>query len=136
MANTVSQLTKRGINLIVGVLMFMTSLFLVIKVHASLFDIMYTFNPYPFYFLGFILGGERIFYAISGSSKLFNLLTGGGGEYSSLTQFAIFLMVLGLGIYILIYTVAFTIPMIMVMNALNGLSYLFYSLIIFKAWHM
>ncbi|BFH72444.1 hypothetical protein SJAV_03880 [Sulfurisphaera javensis] len=114
--------------------MFVTSIYLILKVHVGLSEIMFSFNPYPFYFIGLIFGIERIFYGVSGSSKLLSLMMG-GGEYSSLSTLALFIFFLSFGIYVLVYTIAYTQVLIEILNALNGISYLLFSLSIFKAWH-
>lgn len=114
--------------------MFSTSIFLILKVHANLSEIMLSFNPYPFYFIGLLFGIERIFYGITGSSRLLSLMMG-GGEYSSLSTLALFIFFLSFGLYVLVYTIAFTQALLAIVNALNGLSYLIFSLSIFKAWH-
>ncbi|BCU69168.1 hypothetical protein [Stygiolobus caldivivus] len=136
MANpTINRLTKRGFNLLIGALMFVTSILLIVKVHVSFAEILYTLNPYPFYFLGLIFGAERLFYSITGSTKLFSLMTG-SGEFSSFTSIAIFLFLLSFGLYVLAYSFLYTSPFLIAMNALNGLSFLLYSLSLFKAWHI
>lgn len=133
MANTINQLTKRGASILLGLLMLVTSLMLIINVHISISQILYTFNPYPFYFIGVIFGFERLFYGITGSSRLLNLLN---GEVFSFGFLSLFLLFLTFGLYISIYTIAFTQIFIQILNAFNGISYLLYSLMIFKAWHM
>lgn len=136
MANpTIDRITKRGLNLLIGTLMFVTSLVLIIKVHVSFTEVLYTLNPYPFYFLGLFFGIERLFYSITGSTKLFSLMTG-SGEFSSFTNIAIFLFFLTFGIYVLAYSFLYTSPILIILNALNGVSFLLYSLSLFKAWHI
>ncbi|WP_286188840.1 hypothetical protein [Sulfolobus sp. S-194] len=135
MANPINQITKRGLSILLGVIMFLTSVLLITKVHINLSEILFTFNPYPFYFIGLIFGVERIFYGITGSSKLLSLIMG-GGEYSSLSTLALFIFFLSFGLYVIIYTIAYTQIILQMLNVINGISYLLFSLSIFKAWHM
>ena len=115
--------------------MLITSVLLIIKLHVSLFEIIYTLNPYPLYFVGVIFGIERLFYAITGSAKLFSFIAG-SGEFSSFTTIAFFIFFISFGVYILAYSFTYTKPMIVMLNVLNGISFLLYSLGIFKAWHI
>ena len=133
MANSIIQLTKRGANLLLGIAMLATSILLIAYVHISISEILFTFNPYPFYFVGIIFGFERIFYGITGSSKLLTLIN---GDLPAFGHLALFMILLTLGIYIVTYTIAYTELMLQLLNALNGISYLLYALMIFKAWHM
>ena len=113
--------------------MLITSVLLIAKVQLSLSEILFTFNPYIFYFVGVLFGFERIFYGITGSSKLLRLIN---GEFFTFGYLALFMLFLTFGIYIIAYTIAYTEVMIQILNALNGASYLLYALMIFKAWHM
>jgi len=133
MANTIAKLTKRGANLLLGIAMLVTSVLLIAYVHVSLSEMLFTFNPYPFYFIGIIFGFERIFYGITGSSKLLSLIN---GDFSAFGYLTLFVILLTLGIYIVTYTIAYTEFILQILNALNGISYLLYALMIFKAWHM
>jgi len=133
LANPIAQLTKRGANLLLGIAMLVTSILLIAYVHISISELLFTFNPYPFYFVGIIFGFERIFYGITGSSKLLSLIN---GDLPAFGHLALFMILLTLGIYIVTYTIAYTEFMLQLLNALNGISYLIYALMIFKAWHM
>ena len=113
--------------------MLMTSVILIISVHITISEILLTFNPYPLYFVGVIFGFERIFYGITGSSKLLRLIN---GDLFTFGYLALFMILLTVGIYIATYTIAYTGFRIQILNALNGVSYLLYALMIFKAWHI
>lgn len=134
MANTISKLAKRSINLLLGIGMFTSSVLLIFYDHINLFEILVTLNPYPIYFLGLIFGVERIFFGVTGSSKLFSLFVG-GGEYSSLWTFGLFTALIMLGVYVLVYTIAYQGLWLQLLNSFNGLTYLIYSYVLFKAWH-
>ena len=133
MANPTSQLTKRGANTLLGILMLITSALLIFDVHVTISEILLTFNPYPLYFVGVLFGFERIFYGVSGSSKLLRLIN---GDFFAFGYLALFMILLTIGIYIAAYTIVYTQFSIQLLNALNGISFLLYALMIFKAWHM
>ncbi len=116
-------------SILLGILMFASSLYLVINVHVSLSLILYTFNPYPFYFIGLFLGIERIVYGITGNRKLYSILMG-EGEFYSLSHYGLFITFLIFGIYIAIYAIAINMLMIRLMDVINGLTYIIFSFLI------
>ncbi|AHC50629.1 hypothetical protein SUSAZ_00525 [Sulfolobus acidocaldarius SUSAZ] len=135
MAHRIKVLAKRLTNFVIGLVMFVTSLFLIINVHVGLFNAIYTLNPYPFYFLGVIVGVERIFYSITGSTKIFSLIVGEGEGFFSIALMGIFLVFITFGIYIAVYTIFYSNVITMLVNGLDGASFLLFSLIIFKSWY-
>lgn len=116
-------------SLLLGTVMFATSLYLVLTVHVSLAVIFYTFNPYPFYFIGLFLGIERIFYGITGNRRLYYLLMG-EGEFYSMSMYALFITFLFFGIYIGVYAFFFNGLLVKLMDIINGLTYIVFSLML------
>jgi len=127
MADVSKDLKKRIKSLGLGLLMFITSLWLLISVRLDISQLLLGFlTPYPFYILSLILGLERIIYAVTGSSKLFKILMG-SGEIYIISIYMLTILFLGLGVYIIIYTLFLKDFVLILMDTLNGIGYILFA---------
>jgi len=127
MADVSKDLKKRIKSLGLGLLMFITSLWLLISVRLDISQLLLgSLTPYPFYILSLILGLERIIYAITGSSKLFKILMG-SGEIYIISIYMLTILFLGLGVYIIIYTLFLKDFVLILMDTLNGIGYILFA---------
>ncbi|MEW9491046.1 MAG: hypothetical protein TQ35_0002445 [Candidatus Aramenus sulfurataquae] len=103
MANLDSVLANRLGSSLIGLLMFGSALYLVLTIHFSLSQLLgvaLNFNPYPFYFVGLVIGFERLIFGITGDKRLYYLIM---GEKSDLTIYfiqSIFIFGIIIGAYI------------------------------------
>ncbi|MEM0174144.1 MAG: hypothetical protein QXV69_03910 [Sulfolobaceae archaeon] len=131
MADVSKNLKNRIKSLGLGLLMTISAFWLIIFGRFDISQIIFGFSPYPFYILSLILGLERIIYAITGSSKVFKFLIGTGEIY----VFSIYILTitfLGLGLYILIYTLFLRDFILILMDILNGIGYILFAYYLIK----
>ncbi|ACP48460.1 conserved hypothetical protein [Sulfolobus islandicus Y.N.15.51] len=134
MAHVNKQIRKRLISISLGVVLLITSAFLIMKtginseqLQSALF---FGINPILFYMLGIVFGIERIVFGATGSEKLFRLLAGDGELYYTALLGVFFIFIIS-GVLILAYTPIVAGIIEKVLELINGLSFLALSATLF-----
>jgi hypothetical protein len=131
MADVSNHLRNRIVSIVLGFLMIFTSFWLIISTKFTLDQLLYTFSPYPFYFLSLILGIERLIYGITGSLKILKIFLG-RGELLSISIYTMFILLLSLGAYELFYIFLLSDKISIIMEVLNSLGYFAFAYILFR----
>ncbi|MEM4746548.1 MAG: hypothetical protein QXF40_04260 [Metallosphaera sp.] len=132
MANLDRAIKKRVVSILIGSIMFFSSVYLIDKVPFNLFEMIATFNPYILYYVGLILGAERIVFGITNNKRLYYLLMG-EGDLAAYIVFSMFFFGIFMGLYIGIYAIFMQGLLLRVTEVLNGLSYVLFAV---SLWSM
>ncbi|AEB94377.1 MAG: hypothetical protein QXR57_02785 [Metallosphaera sp.] len=132
MANLDRAIKKRAVSILIGSIMFFSSVYLIDKVPFNLFEMIATFNPYILYYVGLILGAERIVFGITNNKRLYYLLMG-EGDLAAYIVFSMFFFGIFMGLYIGIYAIFMQGLLLRVTEVLNGLSYVLFAV---SLWSM
>ena len=126
MSNIDRGLKRRVVSILIGSIMFFSSLYLVDKVPFNLFEMIATFNPYILYYVGLILGAERMVYGITGNKRLYYLLMG-EGDLAAYVLFSMFFFGVFMGIYIGVYALFLQGTLVKIAEVANGFSYILFA---------
>ena len=127
MANVDRTVTKRIVSILIGSMMFFSSVYLVDKVPFNLFEMIATFNPYILYYVGLILGAERIIFGITNNKRLYYLLMG-EGDLAAYVVFSRFFFGIFMGLYIGIYALFLQGLFVKIAEVINGISYVLFAI--------
>ncbi|BBL48169.1 MULTISPECIES: hypothetical protein [Metallosphaera] len=127
MANVDRTVTKRIVSILIGSMMFFSSVYLVDKVPFNLFEMIATFNPYILYYVGLILGAERIIFGITNNKRLYYLLMG-EGDLAAYVVFSMFFFGIFMGLYIGIYALFLQGLFVKIAEVINGISYVLFAI--------
>ncbi|BCS91712.1 hypothetical protein L3N51_00883 [Metallosphaera sp. J1] len=127
MANVDRAVTRRVVSILIGSMMFFSSVYLVDKVPFNLFEMIATFNPYILYYVGLILGAERIIFGITNNKRLYYLLMG-EGDLAAYVVFSMFFFGIFMGLYIGIYALFLQGLLVKIAEVVNGVSYILFAI--------
>ncbi|AWR99705.1 hypothetical protein [Metallosphaera hakonensis] len=127
MANVDRAIKKRVVSIVIGSLMFFSSVYLVDKVPFNLFEMIATFNPYILYYVGLILGAERIVFGVTNNKRLYYLLMG-EGDLAAYVVFSMFFFGIFMGLYIGIYALFLQGLLVKIAEVVNGISYVLFAI--------
>ncbi|QKQ99657.1 hypothetical protein GWK48_03950 [Metallosphaera tengchongensis] len=126
MANVDTTVKKRLVSILIGSLMFFSSVYLIDKVPFNLFQMIATFNPYILYYVGVILGAERIIFGVTNNKRLYYLLMG-EGDLAAYVVFSMFFFGIFMGLYIGIYALFLQGLLVKLAEVANGVSYVLFA---------
>lgn len=128
---SVKVLGNRYVSLLLGVILLVTSIYLIYSIRLSINELLLNtinyFSPYLLYFVGVILGFERFLYGLTGSKK-FSYFFLGNNEYTGIYLYFFFMFSLLMGAYILIYTIELETLFLKIAEIVEGLGFILFSL--------
>lgn len=126
----VKVLGNRYVSLLLGVILLLSSIYLIYSIRLSLSELLFStiayFNPYFLYFVGLLIGFERFVYGITGNKK-FSYFFIGNSEYSGIYLYFFFLFGLVMGAYIAIYAIELEGLLLRLVEIVEGIGFILFA---------